>query len=119
MLPVTPVILKNEDKNQASAIGLLLELTLLRLDVALKEAEIRGKQNRTIRKLKRRTALCNAYLGLIRNCIPVIRKYHTEPIYIINRFWQAYVTWDNLILGRLPSVCDFYNWYCDSNNVDE
>jgi hypothetical protein len=117
MLPIAPVITKNKEANSAYPIDQYLELTLLSLSSALKEAEARGRPNRTIRKLKRRMALCNAYLALIRSCMPVIRKYHAEPLYIINRFWQAYLTWDNLMRGRLPSVSDFYTWYFDSNNI--
>jgi hypothetical protein len=119
MIPITPVIPENKEASSVYPIDQYIELTLLNLSTTLKEAEAKGMQSRTIRKLKRKMALCNAYLALIRNCIPVIRKYHAEPLYVINRFWQGYLTWDNLIQGRLPSVRDFYTWYCDSNNLDE
>jgi hypothetical protein len=119
MLPVASGIPGNEELSSAYPMDQYLEMTLFSLNTALQEAEAMGKQKRTIRKLKRRMALCNAYLALVRACIPVIRKYHAEPLYIINRFWQGYFTWDNLMQQRLPSVHDFYTWYCDCNNIEE
>jgi hypothetical protein len=119
MLSKVLIIIQNDEVSPAFPMDQYLEFTLLSLNVTLEEAEAEGQQKRKIRKLKRRMALCNAYMVLIRNCMPVIIKYHAEPLYVINKFWQAYFTWDNLVREQLPSVMDFYTWYCDSNNMDE
>jgi hypothetical protein len=91
-----------------------LEQILAHLLKSLADAEA-AMQKRHARKLKRRIGLCTAYLNLIRFCAPVISKYHAKPLYIINQFWTPYLSLDNLVSGYLPTVADFFSWYCDSN----
>ncbi len=94
------------------------EKTLQSLLRELNKAEQRTAGKRKIRRLKRQIDFCNAYLLLLQECLTVIAPFHPHPIYLVNRFWTDFNTWDNFCDGIYPSGKDFFSWYFDSKTIE-